>query len=169
MSWTPGLCDPAGQFWYVLHCEPQRDRQVERLMAAAGLRVFGPRIPRTRKRNGDRALFPGYLFVRLDLSSGIWGGLRFTPGVRRLVDIGGAPCPVDDRLVEAIRHRVECWQPSRQSLEVGDRVVVAVGSFADLEGIFSERLSGDDRAAILLDLMRRQVRVELPVDCLRPL
>jgi transcription antitermination factor NusG len=56
--------------WYVVHCEAQRDRQVERLVAHAGMETFAPRIPKTRQRNGDKALFPGYVFVRLDLDTG---------------------------------------------------------------------------------------------------
>jgi transcriptional antiterminator RfaH len=92
--------------WYLIHCEAQRDQQVERLVAHAGMETFAARIPKTRKRNGDKALFPGYVFVRLDPHAGSWSMIRYLPGVRSLVEIGGGPCPVADEIVEAIRERV---------------------------------------------------------------
>lgn len=78
--------------------------------------------------------------------------------------MGGGPCPVDDRIVEAIRTRVEGWWSEPPQLAPGDRVRVTAGTFADLEGIFCESLSGDQRVAILLDMMRREIRVELSMD-----
>jgi transcriptional antiterminator RfaH len=146
--------------WYLIHCEAQRDQQVERLVAHAGMETFAARIPKTRKRNGDRALFPGYVFVRLELDAGSWSAIRYLPGVRSLVEIGGGPCPVADEIVEAIRNRVAGYIASHARLQRGDRVAVAGGIFAELEGVFCELLSGEERVAILLDLMRRQVRVE---------
>lgn len=169
--------------WYVIHCEPHHDRQVERLVGQAGqgdgfpaeldaagdvpegrIEVFAPRITCTRKRNGDKPLFPGYVFARLNLQDGIWARARNLPGVRGLVHIGGEPCPVDDGVIEVIRRRTADYAPRRLSLKEGERVRVTAGSFADLEGIFCEALSGDERIAILIDMMRREVRVELSID-----
>lgn len=147
--------------WYVIHCEAQHDRQVQRLLQERGVNVFAPRILRTRKRNGDKALFPGYVFVRLDLGTGVWGVMRYLPGIRKLVEVGGEACPVDETVIVAIRRRVEHWMLPVEQLKPGDRVAVTSGIFADLEGVFTEALSGDERVAILLDIMRRQVRVEL--------
>lgn len=154
--------------WYVVHCEPHRDRQVERLIVQTGAETFAPRIPKTRMRNGDKPLFPGYVFTRLDLASGVGGELRYVPGVRSLVEVGGEPCPVDDGIVEAIRRRVTTNVPDVGQLRSGDRVTVVSGSFADLEAVFCEHLSGAERVAVLIEMMRRQVRVELSVDDVRP-
>lgn len=153
--------------WYLIHCEPQRDPQVERLVSHISLEAFAPRIPKSRRRNGDKPLFPGYVFVRMDLASGVWNHIRYLPGVRALVEIGGGPCPVGDEIVETIRTRVTTYQPGGLRLGRGDRVMVATGAFADLEGVFCEALSGEERVAILVDMMRRQVRIELSTDHIR--
>jgi transcription antitermination factor NusG len=150
--------------WYVVHCEAQRDRQVATLTQSGGLESYAPRIPKTRKRNGDKALFPGYVFVRMSLSGGAWGSMRRLPGVRSLVEIGGGPCPVDDTVVEAIRRWVASRPVPSSSPRVGERVTVRSGAFAQLEGIVCETLSGTARVAVLMDMMRRQVRVVLPLD-----
>jgi transcriptional antiterminator RfaH len=154
--------------WYAIHCEPNKDRQVERLLAHEAIEHFAPRIPATRRRNGEKALFPGYVFARLDLAGGAWGTLRFRPGIRRLVDVGGGPCPIDDGIMAVIRARTERLRPNIWRPRVGDRVRVIGGSFADLEGIFCEALSGDQRVAVLMDMMRREVRIELPLETLEP-
>jgi hypothetical protein len=52
------MCTRRQRMWYAIHCEAQRDRQVERLLAHAGMETFAARVPTTRKRNGDKALFP---------------------------------------------------------------------------------------------------------------
>lgn len=154
--------------WYVVHCEAHHDRQVGKLIASTVPEVFAPRLPKTRRRNGEKPLFPGYLFVRLDLASGIWGTLRYLPGVHRLIEMGGAPCPLDGGIVETIRRRVAEYTRAEIGFRPGDRVTVANGSFADLEGIVCETLSSDQRVAILIDMMRRQVRVELGADEIHP-
>ena len=111
----------------------------------AGVGVFAPRLPRTRKRNGDKPLFPGYLFVRVDRDEGMWARLRFVPGVRNLVAMGGEPCPVDGSLVEAIRRRVAVFTPPDRKPLPGDRVRVIAGSFTDIEGLLCESLKGEER------------------------
>jgi transcriptional antiterminator RfaH len=152
--------------WYVIHCEASHDCQVERLIGAAGVEVFGPRIPKTRRRNGDKPLFPGYVFARLDLQTDTWSALRHLPGVRSLVEIGGGPCPVDDGVVSAIQSWVRTRAATGVHLVPGQRVTVTSGAFRDLEGICCETLNGDERIAILVRLMRREVRVELDLDCI---
>lgn len=153
----------AQESWYVVACEPHRDRQVERVLGGQTLEVFAPRLPRTRTRNGDKPLFPGYLFVRMNRDAGAWARLRYLPGVRTLVTMGGEPCPVDGSLVEAIRRRVAVLAPPDRKPLPGDQVRIIGGSFADLEGLLCESLRGEERVAVLIGMMRRQVRVELPI------
>jgi transcriptional antiterminator RfaH len=150
--------------WYVIHCDARRDAQTEQLVAREGIQTFDPRIPKTRKRNGDKPLFPGYIFAQLDLSTDVWARIRHLPGVRSLVEIGGGPCPVDEAIVERVRQWVCSYQPLLVQPRPGDRVTVTAGAFADLEGVFCEALSGAERVAILIEMMRRQIRVELRVE-----
>lgn len=154
--------------WYVIHCEAHHDRQVQHSVSLSNIEVYAPRIPATRKRNGDKPLFPGYVFARLDLASGVWGRLRYLPGVRSLVTNGAEPSTLDDGIVEAIRQRVDDFEPQVTRLKLGDRVRVLNGTFSDLEGLFCESLTGEQRIAVLIDMMRRQVRVEIDVDDVVP-
>lgn len=155
--------------WYLLQCDPRNHPKVEGLTAIAGYETFAPRVPKTRKRNGDKPLFPGYLFVRLSLGRGDQEKLRYLPGTRGLVEIGGGPCPVDEEIVEGLRWRLTSGAFAPPQINKGDRVRVVTGLFAELEGIFCENLSGTDRVAVLIEMMARHVRIQLPCDAVEVL
>lgn len=150
--------------WYLMSCDPRRDEQVCALVAIAGFETYTPRIPKTRRRNGDKPLFPGYVFTRLDLGCDDWTKVMYLPGVRRLVTVGGAPSVVDEEIVDAIRARIARGAFVPPKLNPGDRIRVVSGAFEHLEGVFCEELTGAERVSILLDMMNRQVRVEVPAD-----
>jgi len=83
--------------WYVAAVQPGREDSAERHLARQGFATFAPRHLRT-VRHARRAmtrkvpLFPGYLFVALDLARDRWRSVNGTFGVRGLVAAGPAPC-----------------------------------------------------------------------------
>jgi transcriptional antiterminator RfaH len=110
------------------------------------------------RRLVDEALFPGYLFLRMDLSHS-WYPIRSTRGVSRIVSFGSLPCPVPDALIEQIQQRLRVPVPASPFVQ-GERVLVKTGN-SDLQAIFLSN-DGEERAVILLNLMQRQQRVTLP-------
>jgi transcriptional antiterminator RfaH len=54
-------------------------------------------------------------------------------------------------------------------LATGDAVEITAGPFAGYEAIFDLRLKGSDRVRVLLDLLRRQVPLELDAGSIRKL
>src|SRR5690242_11009723 len=120
--------------WYLMHCDPRRDRQVERLLSLHGFETFAPLIPKTRSRNGNKPLFPGYVFTRLNLDRGDAAATSRLPGVRGLVEIGGGPCSVHASAVSAVRQRVQSGVFRTPDMKPGDRVRVINGPFVEFEG-----------------------------------
>lgn len=153
-----------GEAWYVLQCAARHDQQVEQLVRLHGVESFAPRIAKTRACSGNKALFPGYVFVHLDPRGTPWQTVRSLPGVHSLVQIGGGPCPVADEIVAGIRYLAATYLPGPGHLQVGDPVRIHSGAFAAAQGIFTESLRGDVRAAIMTAMMHREVRVELDAD-----
>jgi len=73
--------------------------------------------PPTRRRAKPvtcEAFFPGYLFARMDVTSGAWLAARSAPGI--LYFLGGeeAPTPIPDVLVDEISQRAAAGPSSRQ-------------------------------------------------------
>ena len=156
--------------WYVVNTQPHQEAQAELNLRRQGFEVWLPRFRRARRhaRRIDSVLaplFPGYLFVRLDLSVQPWRVINGTFGVIRLLCNGDTPLAVPNRLVEEIKRRRDesgtVALPPR-GFAVGEAVRVALGPFADLEGLFLE-MSGRDRVVLLFNLLGRKVRARVPL------
>ena len=156
--------------WYVVHTQTQQESRAEMNLRRQGFEAWLPLIRRARRhaRRMDSVLaplFPGYLFVRLDLSVQPWRSINGTFGVVRLLCNTDAPLAVPEGLVEEILRR--CGGSGtdvlpQRPLAIGEAVRVAVGPFADLEGLF-QGMSGRDRVVLLFNLLGRQVRATVPL------
>lgn len=161
--------------WYVVRTKPRAEA-----FAAANLRnrhveVFLPRLASAFGRRGATAatepLFPGYLFARLALDRE-FHLVAWTPGVAHLLSLGdGAPTSIDDTVVESLRTRADGGEILRQQprLRAGDAVEIRTGPFQGLLAIIDRPCSAAGRVQILLDLLRRQTRLELPASAVAPL
>lgn len=150
--------------WYVVQTKPQQESRALEHLRNQGYECVLPQCQRERLRLGVRALhdeplFPRYLFIHLDSVSMSWAPIRSTRGVIGLVCFGGIPAAMPEGLVEALAQR---GAPKENLFNVGDRVFVTTGPFAGLEGIFDQD-DGMTRAVILLEFMRKQQRLSMPV------
>jgi transcriptional antiterminator RfaH len=142
-----------------------------------GFAVYLPRYLK-RRRHARRTdwvampLFPRYLFVGMDLLRARWRAIRSTVGVADLVCSGGRPAPVPSVVLDAIRARedgrglVSLADAGRFAR--GDKVRIAEGAFSGLVALF-ECMSDEDRVVLLLDLLGRQVRVQVGTEAVEAL
>jgi transcription antitermination factor NusG len=163
--------------WYVLHSKPRKEEFLAGQMQMRKMEIFNPLIrvqtvnPRARK---IKPYFPGYVFVRLDPASAGSRSLQYLPGATGLVSFGGEAADVPDGLIHAIHKRVEAINSAGgelfESVSKGDPVRIQSGPLAGYEAIFDTRLSGMERVRVLFTLLKqRQVRVDLPAGCIRPI
>jgi len=140
-------------------------------LARQGYAAYLPRYRRYVRHARTRALvlrplFPRYVFVGLDRLAQRWRPIRSTVGVVGLVSSADGPVPVAAAIVDALRRQeregvFDLLSPAAR-LRAGDAVRVTQGPFADLVG----RLLGaadHERVFVLLDLLGRSVRAEMPV------
>jgi transcription elongation factor/antiterminator RfaH len=160
--------------WFLVHTQPQSEWRAELHLGAQGFRTYLPRIQKTirhaRKLKTVRApLFPGYLFVILDLERDRWLSVRSTMGVSRLVTTqDGGPVPVPVGIVESLIERTDDdLMRLDTELVKGQSVRVLSGPFADLIGTLA-RLDGAGRVQVLLQLMGTVVPVALHRSALAP-
>ena len=87
--------------WFIVRAKPKQEGYAQTNLAMRHLPVFLPRIIELgydgseAPRRKPAALFPGYLFVRLQLPDDYYRVI-WTPGVKDLVALGGGPVPVPD-------------------------------------------------------------------------
>lgn len=121
-----------------------------RRLLSQGYEVFYPlRISRNGKSHkaSRQAFFPGYIFIRLDLSRNIHSIFQHMPYCEGLVSFGQKPAFVPDELVAAIQRRADGTNPDEQG-EGGRGVAVSRGAILD------ERLSSAERVRELMTLLQ---------------
>jgi len=161
--------------WYVAQTHSHAESQARAHLERQGFRVYLPQYTKRRRhaRRTDEIrapLFPGYLFVCLDLARERWRAIRSTAGVRMLVSAGETPLAVPDGIVDDIRLRedasglVAIREPV--PFTAGDAVEITAGPMREQIGWF-ERLADNDRVLVLLNMLGRPVRMALSRDAVR--
>ena len=159
--------------WFALYTKPHKEHLVSDLLSAREVEVYLPEIAvktRRRDRRAKRPFFPHYLFARFDPQDGMIAKLRWTPGLRCIVSMGGRPVPVPDEVVQEIRHRLatiaqaEPEEPFRQ----GEGVRIMRGPFEGLDAVFDRRLSPQGRVRVFLQCMSRHIAADLDLEDLLP-
>lgn len=152
--------------WYALYTKPHSELQVERALAAKGIAAYLPALPAPRRagRARMRPYFPCYLFAQADLDVVGLSGLNWIPGMRHVVCFAEVPARIDDRVITAIRQRLDqplALDERGEMLEHGDQVIIAAEPFQGVQAIFDRRLSSAGRVRVLIQMLRRWTAVEI--------
>ena len=159
--------------WYVVRSKPRAEAFAAANLRSKAIEVFLPRLAQRFAREAVRTvepLFPGYLFAHLSLDTQFHVA-SWTPGVARLLSgPDGAPAVLDESVVESLRERARDGDvlEARPALRTGDPVEIRTGPFAGLLAVIARPCSGAGRIQILLEVLRRQTRVDLPASAVVP-
>ncbi len=110
-------------------------------------------------------LFPGYLFVELDLEREAWSPINSTYGVQRLLALNARPETLHERFITDLRKIVGedgacALPPEREGLRPGARVRVVGGPFTDCIATILG-LAPKKRVLLLLDLLGGKVKTTI--------
>lgn len=153
----------AGERWYVARSLPRQEARAEFQLLRQGFPVFLPRTTKTvrharKLRTVKSPIFPGYMFVVLDIDRDRWRSVNGTSGVASLIMHGETPQPVPGGIVENLLRltdedgviRFDC------NLREGQPVRIVAGPFANAIGTL-ERLDANGRVRVLLEIMKGKV------------
>ncbi len=154
--------------WYVIRTKPRQEQVALENLQRQDYRCFYPRIKQMQRRRGKRqlcieALFPGYLFVKLNLDVTNTAPIRSTRGVTGLVMFGTEIRPIADEVISAIQGKADqlgIIEDDQAEFRAGQQVRIESGAMQGLEAIFQQK-SGQDRAILLLNLMGAERTVEI--------
>lgn len=163
------MTGPDSPTWFLAQLKPNSHNIAQRNLIRQGFETFLPMQDETRRLREKfvtqaRPLFPGYIFVALDMEQGHWRAVNSTPGITRLVSLGKAPTPVPRDLVLALQQRVA--PATGDVFAPGDQVAVMRGPFADFVATI-DSMAPDRRVWVLMDLMGAQTRVGVALDDLK--
>ncbi|OHV41740.1 MULTISPECIES: transcription termination/antitermination protein NusG [Pseudofrankia] len=173
------LEDAPGE-WYVIHSYAGYENKVktnlETRISSLNMEdfIFQIEVPLEEVpvvKNGKRQLvlqkkYPGYIYVRMDLTDQSWSAVRNTPGVTGFVGLTNKPSPLRKEEVLSIlapvakkEKKVETVKV--QEFEVGESVTVMDGPFATLPATISEINTDAQRLKVLVSIFGRETPVEL--------
>ena len=158
--------------WFAVCCKPRHESVAEENLLRQGFRVYLPRIVVRRRRRGQwadvvEALFPRYLFIRINRSLQSTATVRSTRGAVGLVRFGGEPAVVPDAVIDAILQREDSasglHQDDRPMFCAGESIKLVEGPLAGMEGVFTEK-DGEKRVIVLLELLGKTNKISVSRD-----
>lgn len=151
--------------WYAAYTCSRHEKRVAEQLQERGIEHFLPlyrsvRRWKDRKKELELVLFPGYVFIRLDLADRL--RILQLPGVVRFVSFNGQPAALPRDDIEGLRsgllhNLVAEYHPF---LKVGRRVRVISGPLSGAQGILVRRRN-DSRLVISIEAIMRSVAVEI--------
>jgi transcription antitermination factor NusG len=166
------VCTAAEANWYALYTCPRHEKRVAEQIEERHIACFLPvyrsvRRWKDRRKELELALFPGYVFVRIDLKDRL--RVLQLASVVRFVSFNGQPAPLPDSEVRSLMNGLAsgiCAEP-HPYLTVGRRVRVRNGPLAGMRGILVRR-KDRFRVVLSLDLIMRSVAVEVDESDVEP-
>jgi transcriptional antiterminator RfaH len=157
--------------WLVLYTKPRCEQEVERILNAHGIEVYLPALHvkhKGHKQTARKPFFPRYLFARVDLSCTALSSIVWTPGLTGVVNFEGEVAQVSGEVIDFIRQRLVTLQSAGYDglphFKPGEPLRVTSGPLRDLAAVFERRLSGTDRARILVHLLGRMTACEVRLE-----
>ena len=150
--------------WFVAYCKSREELRAQQNLANQGIHSFFPKIRKHKivKRKKvvvEEALFPSYLFIRIDQENSNFPRIRSTRGINDFVKFGNQIAQVPDTLIsqlEKICYSINDLDVDTPPLlQNGDKVEILTGSFKGLTAIFKEP-DGLGRSILLLKLLNQE-------------
>lgn len=162
--------------WYVLHTYSGYENKVKKTIESRidaldmGDRVFEIVVPTQDevefkdgvRKTVQRKVFPGYVLVRMTMDEDTWYQLRNTPGVTGFVSQDNKPLPLLGDIATTMMEEMEQEAPKvTVSFQMGDRVRIVEGPFADFTGEVDEVNNEKGKIKVLVSFFGRETPVEL--------
>lgn len=122
------------------------------------------------RRTNDRKLYPGYVFIELELDKDgripdrVWFVIKETEGVGDFIGSNGKPTPMlpkdETKMLDEMQKAEEPTSLPSQ-FKKGDRVKVTNGAFENFEGEVDEVLPDQGRVRIITTIFGRATPLEL--------
>ena len=153
--------------WYVLHTRSRFENVVNEGLMKKSLEVFLPKVQVRSKRRDRRImirvpLFPGYVFVKTNLTANEHLEIVKTVGAVRLIGNKDGPVPVPDENIASLKIMVEGDYAisTGRRFKKGDRVIVVNGPLTGVTGVFA-RYRGKSRVVVHIEALGQFAGVEV--------
>ncbi len=165
--------------WYILHTfagkeQSIRDRLLERVEEEGLGDIIDDVVVPTRevmeikgkeKKEVEKQLYPGYVFIRMEMSESNWHLVRQTRGVTGFVGTQMNPIPVEETEMSEVLSQIgeEGGEPEVE-FSAGDTVRIISGAMEEMTGTVNEVDIEKAKLHVSVDMFGRSTPVELNFD-----
>jgi transcriptional antiterminator RfaH len=151
--------------WHLVQFKPNSHRLAVENLQRQGFETFLPLQEITRRKASCftvdlRPLFPGYMFVGVELNAAPWVTINSTIGVSRLVSFADNYKPLPLNVISSLMFR--CNEEGKllppKTFNAGDSVEVLTGPFANFVATV-EKIDAQHRVWVLLKFMGQSTRM----------
>jgi transcriptional antiterminator RfaH len=153
--------------WFVIHTKPKDEHRVKGHFERMGIEPLLPltkdfRHPQHKMHPVLHPLFPNYLFAKLNLERHYYK-VKWTRGVNRILGVGNEPIPISEKVIDVLRDRMgeDGSVELIDEFQDGNLVQITSGPLKDFVGVFQRGLSSGGRVRILLDLIGKELPVQI--------
>jgi transcriptional antiterminator NusG len=117
-----------------------------------------------KKRQRDRLIMPGYMFVQMFLDESTWHLIKNTDKIIGFIGDDKNPKPMSEREVSRLRQDTDdtTTRPkAKQTFEEGVTVRVIDGPFLNFSGVVEEVMPQKQKVRVLVSIFGRSTPVEL--------
>ena len=167
-----------GPMWYVIHTYSGYEKKVKDniTMSIQNLhledQILEVRIPEekvvqikaTKRKVVDKKLFPGYVLLHMIMNEETWYVVRNTRGVTGFVGPESKPVPLtEEEMIPFFLDEAEEEEllPIEVDIEVGDRVLMKEGIWADNEGTVVDIDLVEETVTVTVDGLLGEQQIEL--------
>ena len=162
--------------WYVVHTYSGNENKVKVNLEKRveylnlGDKIFRVEVPQktvTKVKEGKRQdreekIFPGYVLVEMIMDDDTWYVVRHTAGVTKFVGANKRPIPARESEIKKIIHRAQVQTTKVEiDVNVGDKVRIISGPFADFVGDITEVYPDKSKIRASVSIFGRETPVEL--------
>lgn len=166
--------DRQADYWFAVHTRSRHEKQVDTFLKEKSIDSFLPLVKTLSRRKDRRVLidlplFPGYLFVHIQMDS-VFEVLS-TRGVVRIIGTDRCePTPIPEKQINDIKILVNSnikLDPYKY-LQNGTKIRVKAGPLMGVEGVLLKR-KANYRVVVSVDLLQRAAAAEVCIADIEPI
>ena len=157
------------KIWATVSLKPNQTHKAEANLKRQEIDFLAPKIKVTKRQqnrfiNKINLLFPGYIFVHIDLATDDQRKVQSTYGVSQILKVGGQIGTLPDNFIEVLKTaKLEAPHTYAGDLKPGDNIEIISGPFAGL--IFKiVELESQNRLKCLFDVLEGKINMSIDAE-----
>ena len=156
--------------WFLIYTKAQQEQRAKKNLESQGFETFLPLIAFAQSNSSksitSKAMFPRYLFVKINPELDKWNRIKSTRGVSHLVIFGQRLAEIPNQVIVYLKSKCDendivRLKISKQEFHKGESLVVKTGTFKGKEATFLSKKS-KERVRILLRFVNELITAEIP-------